>query len=92
MTAYNGPLGKLLHENVWELPVGNFTAIPVAGFTVLPDIVVKRMSTDAQTLYKLCFIATTGSDEKSSQVYVLYLQIMVFNMHPLLRTVSATIS
>ena len=61
LTAYNGPIGKLLNGKVWELPVGDFEVIPVEDFPTLDEKVVKKLSNDAKDLYRLCLTVITGT-------------------------------
>ena len=62
ITAYNGPVGKFLNQKVWELPVGEFEAVPVEDFPTLDEKIVKRLSNDAKDLYRLCISVITGMD------------------------------
>ena len=81
MTAFNGPMGKLLATNVWELPVGDFQKIEVTDFPTVGDIIWKKYSTDAKTLYSLCIAVTTGMYIQY-EYYIVNLGVGVMGINP----------
>jgi hypothetical protein len=61
--AFNGPLGKSLNKDVWDIPVGTFEVLQAPGFPTLDKKVRAGMSSDARTLYDLCLVVITGMYE-----------------------------
>ena len=60
LTAYSGPLGKLLGGKLWTLNVGPYERIEVEDFPTVEENVLKKFSNDAKDLYRLCIAVTSG--------------------------------
>ena len=60
LTAYSGPLGKLLAGKLWTLDVGPYERIEVEDFPKVEEKVLKKFSNDAKDLYRLCIAVTSG--------------------------------
>ena len=60
LTAYSGPIGKLLASKLWTLDVGPYERIEVEDFPTVEEKVLKKFSNDAKDLYRLCIAVTSG--------------------------------
>ena len=56
-----GPIGKLLSEDLWELPVGDFENIAAPDFPVVSEEVYNSFSNDVKYLYRVCLAAISGN-------------------------------
>ena len=57
---YYGPIGKLLSNDLWELPVGEFTPLHCPDFPTVSEKVWKKFSNYVRYLYCIAGTAVTG--------------------------------
>lgn len=57
---YIGPIGKLLSQDLWKLPVGDFAKIPAKDFPVVKEEVFSTFSNDVKYLYLCCLAIVNG--------------------------------